>query len=80
MDDLTQRLIGCFQTVFPGKTEAEIPGMSQATSAEWDSIAAITLVNVIDDEFQIELDMDDVADLDSFDKVAKHLETRLQTL
>jgi acyl carrier protein len=68
------RLIGCFQTVFPSMEPAEIAAASQATVPEWDSVAAITLVNVIDEEFGIEMDLDQIADLDSFDKVLVYLQ------
>jgi acyl carrier protein len=77
MDETRKRLTGCFQLVFPDLPEAEIPSASQATVVAWDSVAAITLVNVIEDEFGIELDPDDLADLDSFEKVCSYVETRL---
>ena len=77
MDDTRTRLTGCFQLVFVDMPEAEVASASQATVAEWDSVAAITLVNVIEDEFGVELDPDDLADLDSFEKVCSYVETRL---
>ncbi len=74
MDDTKARLITCFQTVFPDMPEAEIPTATQESNAAWDSIAAITLVNVIEDEFQIQMDLDQLADLDSFPKILGYLE------
>ena len=78
MDDTRKRLIGCFQVVFPDLPEAHIPIASQATVAAWDSVAAITMASVIEDEFGVELDLDDLADLDSFEKIHTYLEKRLQ--
>jgi acyl carrier protein len=78
MDDVTPKLIECFQIVFPGLSENKIPAASQDTVAEWDSVAAITLVNVIEEQFGIEMDLDDVADLDSFEKVRAYLQRRGQ--
>lgn len=78
MDDVTPKLIECFQIVFPGLSENKIAGASQDTVAEWDSVAAITLVNVIEEQFGIEMDLDDVADLDSFEKVRAYLQRRGQ--
>jgi acyl carrier protein len=78
MDDIKKRLIGCFQIVFPDLPESDIPLLSQTTAASWDSVAAITLLNVLEDEFAIEMDLDQVAELDSFDKVYTYLEKRLQ--
>ena len=41
-------------------------------------MAAITLMNVIEDEFGMEMDLDDLADLDSFEKVYAYLQKRQQ--
>lgn len=69
-----QRLIGCFQTVFPDLAAGEIPSATQASVAAWDSIAAITLVNVIEEEFQVQMDFDMLGELDSFFKILKYIE------
>lgn len=78
MDETRQRLTGCFQLVFPDMPEAAIASASQATVAEWDSVAAITLVSVVEEEFGISLDLDDLADLDSFERVAEYVSQRQQ--
>jgi acyl carrier protein len=80
MDDVKKRLIGCFQIVFPDLPESEIPLLSQATAANWDSVSAITLLNVLEDEFAIEMDLDQVGDLDSFEKIYTYLQQRLQAV
>jgi acyl carrier protein len=76
MDDVRARVQECFQLVFPDVPEGEIASASQATVAAWDSVAAITLVNVLEEQFEIELDLDDVADLDSFEKVCAYMQQR----
>ena len=73
MNPITLRLTTCFETVFPDLPAEEIPAASQATVAAWDSVAAITLVNVIEEEFGIEMDLDQLADLDSFSRVRDYL-------
>jgi acyl carrier protein len=78
MDDVKQRLIGCFQIVFPDLPPSDIPRLTQATAGSWDSVSAITLMNVLEDEFLIEMDLDQVAELDSFDKIHTYLQERLQ--
>ena len=78
MDDTRKRLASCFQVVFPDLREAEIPSASQETVAAWDSVAAITMMNVIEDEFALQMDLDDLADLDSFEKVHAYLQKRLK--
>lgn len=69
-----RRLIGCFQTVFPDLKEADIVSATQATVPAWDSIAAITLVNVIEEEFHVSIDFDLLGELDSFQRILKHIE------
>ena len=73
MDAIRERLATCFQMVFPDLPEAEIPAATQASVAAWDSVAAITLVNVIEDEFGIQVDFDLLADLDSFGRIHEYV-------
>ena len=78
MDETRQRLTNCFQVVFPDLAQEALATASTATVAAWDSIAAITLMNVIEEEFGFQMDLDDLADLDSFEKVYTYLQKRLQ--
>lgn len=80
MDEITARLISCFQTVFPGMTEAEAAAASQTSVAAWDSVAAITLLNVIEEEFGIEVDFEELPELDSFNRVQDYLKRECQVL
>jgi acyl carrier protein len=64
--------------VFPDVPESGIPLLSQATAANWDSVAAITLLNVLEDEFGIEMDLDRIAELNSFDNIYSYLQQQLQ--
>ncbi len=73
MDDITTRLVSCFQTVFPGLPESEIQNASQASVTAWDSVAAITLANVIEEEFGMQVDFDRLGELDSFQRVQEYL-------
>lgn len=72
---MNEKLANCFHTVFPDLTDAQILAASQSNTKDWDSVAAITLVNVIEEEFGVELDLDKVADLDSFEKIAAYLKS-----
>ena len=78
MDKTRPRLINCFQVVFPDLPVESIATASTATVTAWDSVAAITLMNVLEDEFAMEMDLDDLANLDSFDKIHTYLQKRLQ--
>jgi acyl carrier protein len=61
--------------VFPDMAQSEITIATQDTVGAWDSVAAITLLNVIEDEFQITMDLEMVAELDSFQKIQNYLAT-----
>jgi acyl carrier protein len=74
MDEIQNRLVNCFQIVFPGLPGPEIPTATQASVQTWDSIAAITLVNVIEDEFGIQMDFDMLPELDSFPRILLYLQ------
>jgi acyl carrier protein len=78
MDEIRTRLVNCFATVFPDLPESEIPQATQSTVSSWDSIAAITLVNVVEEEFNIQLDLDKLADLDSFERIHEYLKEEVQ--
>jgi acyl carrier protein len=78
MDAIRDRLVTCFQTVFPDLPEAEIPAATQASVAAWDSVAVITLANVVEDEFGIQVDFDLLAELDSFGRFHEYLCREMQ--
>ena len=78
MTDIKNRLIKCFQIVFPDVPEAEIPQLTQAATAKWDSVATITLLNVLEDEFRVEMDLDQAAEFDSFGKIHSYFQQRAQ--
>ena len=69
MDESRARLTKCFELVFPDLTEEQIVSATQANTPAWDSVAAITMMNVIEDEFAIQMDLDEVAEFDSFERV-----------
>ena len=76
MDKSRERLAECFRIVFPNlKNNAEIFAATRAIVPEWDSVAAIMLVNVLEEEFQIEMDFDVLGDLSSFDLILDYLKS-----
>lgn len=68
MDELSAsaRLVSCFQVVFPNLAVGAIPFASQDSVEAWDSVAAITLISVIEDEFQASVDLERLLELTSF--------------
>lgn len=78
MDDIQDRLTTCFETVFPGLPADEIPQSSQFTISKWDSVAVITLANVIEEEFELQVDFDRLPELDSFERMLAYIRVELQ--
>jgi acyl carrier protein len=68
-----EKLTKCFRAVFPGLPEAEISKARVDTVASWDSVAGITLLNLVAEEFQREVDFEELAELDSFEALVKYL-------
>lgn len=73
MADLENRLVNCFATVFPELNRREIPSVSAGSIASWDSLAGITLISVIEEEFGVTILPDDVLDLISFELILDYL-------
>jgi acyl carrier protein len=69
MDDIERRLTKCFQVVFPDLPETKIPLASQSSVETWDSIAAVTLGNVVEEEFSLAMDFEILPELNSFDRM-----------
>lgn len=73
MDNTEERLVKVFESVFPDLSEDQIRTASQSTVATWDSVAAITLMNVMEEEFAIEIDFDRAAELSSFPEILAYV-------
>jgi len=78
MNDVERELIGCFAATFPNRSEEEIRTATRDSFAEWDSLAAITLLTLIQQEFQIDVDLTDLDELGSFAAVLQYVEVRLE--
>jgi acyl carrier protein len=72
-----ERLQTLFESVFPDVPAEEIPQATQNNTQNWDSVAAITLMNVIEEEFEIQMDFEDLGDLTSFSKILDYLNERV---
>jgi acyl carrier protein len=74
MDEQQKRLTNCFYAVFPELSSEEIVHASPATVAGWDSVAIVTLLTVIEEEFGISIEEDDPAKFDSFQRILRYLQ------
>jgi acyl carrier protein len=75
MVDLNARLDKCFAAVFPDLTFPNFKAATPESVKGWDSIATITLLTVIGEEFNIQIDLADFPEDISYHGIAKHLRT-----
>jgi acyl carrier protein len=73
MADIESRLVDCFAATFPELDRREIRSASAGSIATWDSLAGITLISVIEEEFGVAISPDDVPDLISFELILDYL-------
>ena len=73
MDDLEGRLVRCFSSVFSGLTPKQIHAASVESVAAWDSLAAVTLIAVLQQEFGIPINLMDLPELGSFHAVENYV-------
>jgi acyl carrier protein len=76
MPDARERLTSCFAAYFTGLAPEEIPRASMATVGEWDSMASVTLIGLVQEEFGIQVDPADYERFVSFDLILDYLEGR----
>jgi acyl carrier protein len=67
MDEIRQRLINCFVAVFPTINVEHLELVTPGSIEGWDSVATVTLMSVIEEEFEIEIDPENIESLLSFD-------------
>lgn len=78
-DPIAQRLITCFTAVFPTQATSDLLAATTDSLAAWDSIANVTLIGVIEEEFNIAIDIDELSALDSFAAIRSMLAERQAT-
>jgi acyl carrier protein len=77
MQTVEHRLEDVFAVVFPDLSPEELRAASQDSVETWDSVAAITLMNLIEEAFGVEMDFGDVAELTTFSQIADYLKGKL---
>ncbi len=71
MDDT--HLMRCFVSAFPGATHDEIRTARFDAISGWDSLRGVTLLAVLGEEFGLQIDLQELLDLGTFDAVKQHL-------
>jgi acyl carrier protein len=73
--DITGRLEKCFEAIFPDMTPEQIRAANSEQVTQWDSMATVTLLAVVNEEFSSDLDLDQMEPLGSFTAMRQYLES-----
>lgn len=73
MSEQENRLVRCFVSVFAGLTPEEIRATGAESKGIWDSLSAVTLAAVVQEEFNVEIDPEILPHLDSFEAFRTYL-------
>lgn len=76
MDDTQARLARCFSAVFPALSSSAILKADATNTEAWDSVASVTLFATIEEEFGIEIDLQEAPALLSFEGLLEYLRPR----
>ena len=71
--ELASQLEDCLAVVFPDVPRKQLSRASISSLAEWDSLATLTLVGVIEETFQIKIPLDDLEEFLSFELILDYL-------
>jgi acyl carrier protein len=76
LKEIRPRLVRCFTSVFPELSASEIEQANAEKVEGWDSITAVTLANVVEEEFGILFEPEELPELASFQGFVASLERR----
>jgi acyl carrier protein len=76
MNDIKNRVAVCFSNVFPNIKPEEIPRASTASLAAWDSVAHVTLLSSVAEEFGLDFELEDFDELVSYPLIVDYLEKK----
>ena len=78
MPELDDRLTSCFASVFPALDPNQIRLASVDTVPAWDSLAAVTLIAILEQEFDTQIDLMEMSELTSYQAVHDYLQRQLK--
>jgi acyl carrier protein len=74
MTDAQSRLLRCFNAVFPDLSAEEIPRAAMTSVGSWDSLASVTLIAVVEEEFDIQVAPEALEQFVSFELILGYLQ------
>jgi acyl carrier protein len=78
--ELDNRLFRCISSIFSNLTYEDVRELSVTSLIETDSLAAVTLVAVIDEEFGVILDAETLVQLGSFHAIGQYLSEKTSSV
>ncbi len=78
MNDIDERVARCFSNVFPDVPHDELRRASTASLAAWDSVAQVTLLSSIAEEFGLDFEIEDFEELVSYPLIVDYLESQVR--
>ena len=74
MTDTRDRLSKCLSAYFSSLAIEDIPRATMATVGEWDSMASVSLISLVSEEFGIEIAPEDYERFVSYELILDYLE------
>ena len=74
MNDVQTRVAQCFLMVFPDLTEDTVAQVTQRDLAPWDSLAHVTLLAALAEEFNFDLGLEAFQALDSYQSIVEYVQ------
>lgn len=71
--EIASQLEDCLSVVFPDVPRKQLCRASISSVAQWDSLATLTLVGVIEETFQRQIPADDLEEFLSFELILDYL-------
>jgi acyl carrier protein len=76
MDDIRDKLARCFALAFPKLDPNQYATATAQNVSEWDSIAQLTLLTLIGEEFGRDMDFEEFEGATSFEALAQALQVQ----
>ena len=74
MNKTKQQLNECFSLVFPILEKQEIQSASVINVEDWDSLASVNIIAIIEAQFKIEIQPDELENLTSYQEILNYIQ------
>lgn len=76
MSSIEERLLSVFQAAFPTASVDELRHADATTLDDWDSMATLTVISLVQEEFDVDIEPDEAVELLSFKKLEEFLSSK----